>query len=34
VRDIEVVRQPGHHHLHMENPQPVAAAILASSVAG
>jgi pimeloyl-ACP methyl ester carboxylesterase len=34
VRDIDVVRQPGHHHLHMENPQPVAAALLASSAAG
>jgi pimeloyl-ACP methyl ester carboxylesterase len=34
VRGIEVVRQPGHHHLHLENPQPVAAAILACSAAG
>lgn len=29
VPGIQVVRLPGHHHLHLEDPQPVAAAILA-----
>ena len=29
VRAIEVVRIAGHHHLHLEDPAPVAAAILA-----
>jgi pimeloyl-ACP methyl ester carboxylesterase len=32
VPGIEVVRMPGHHHLHLEDPAPVAAAILASAV--
>ena len=27
VADIECIRLPGNHHLHLENPQPVAAAI-------
>jgi len=31
VSGIEVVRMPGHHHLHLEDPAPVAAAILASA---
>jgi pimeloyl-ACP methyl ester carboxylesterase len=34
VRDIEVVRLSGHHHLHLEDPQPVAAALLAFCAAG
>jgi pimeloyl-ACP methyl ester carboxylesterase len=34
VRGIEVVRLAGHHHLHLEDPQPVAAALLAFSAAG
>jgi len=34
VPGIQVVRLPGHHHLHLEDPQPVAAAILAFSGAG
>ena len=29
VSGIQVVRLPGHHHLHLEDPQPVAAAMLA-----
>jgi pimeloyl-ACP methyl ester carboxylesterase len=29
VPGIEVVRLPGHHHLHLEDPAPVAAALLA-----
>jgi len=29
VRDIDVVRIAGHHHLHLDDPQPVAAAMLA-----
>ena len=29
VRDIDVVRIAGHHHLHLDDPQPVASAILA-----
>ena len=33
VPGIEVVRMPGHHHLHLEDPAPVAAAILASAAA-
>jgi pimeloyl-ACP methyl ester carboxylesterase len=33
VPGIEVVRLPGHHHLHLEDPQPVAAALLASRAA-
>ena len=33
VPGIEVVRMPGHHHLHLEDPAPVAAAILASTAA-
>lgn len=33
VSGIEVVRMPGHHHLHLEDPAPVAAAILASAAA-
>jgi pimeloyl-ACP methyl ester carboxylesterase len=28
VRDIDVVRIAGHHHLHLDDPQPVAAAML------
>jgi pimeloyl-ACP methyl ester carboxylesterase len=31
VPAIEVVRLPGHHHLHLEEPGPVAAALLASA---
>jgi pimeloyl-ACP methyl ester carboxylesterase len=34
VPGIEVVRLPGHHHLHLEDPQPVAAAQLAFCAAG
>ncbi len=34
VPGIEVVRLPGHHHLHLEDPQPVAAALLAFSAKG
>ncbi|HEY2394957.1 MAG TPA: alpha/beta hydrolase [Rudaea sp.] len=34
VPGIEVVRLPGHHHLHLEDPQPVAAALLAFVAAG
>ncbi|HEX3122804.1 MAG TPA: alpha/beta hydrolase [Rhodanobacteraceae bacterium] len=29
VRDLDVVRIAGHHHLHLDDPQPVAAAMLA-----
>jgi len=28
IRDIEVERLPGHHHLHLEDPEPVARTIL------
>jgi len=30
VHDIDVVRIAGHHHLHLDDPQPVAAAMLAN----
>lgn len=33
VHGIEVVRLTGHHHLHLEDPEPVAAALLGSSAA-
>jgi pimeloyl-ACP methyl ester carboxylesterase len=34
VRGIEVVRLAGHHHLHLEDPEPVAAALRAAAAAG
>ena len=29
LRDVEVIRLPGRHHLHMDDPRPVADAIKA-----